>query len=489
MSTLQFVTQACPPDGCLPPSGQHTHGDEEKGRLGVMHQLLARGPQDEHLTGSPEITFFKDEWDTYLPFAMHQEEGSDGVFDRELSSPPYDGDRYPFFSGRSMLHVADIPRKGDMLNGVTLHIVLPKIRQGFVNGSEDRRVKTSWVESVAFSMIEYAQFSVDGQVLQTIPGQMIFLLSEVSPLGGRRRGYDEMTGKGKVFDGSEEVELYLPIPFWFCRQDDLSRPAFPLCSLRRGAKVQVTLRIRPWGEVVRTVQGGKTHTFPDLESSLCRARLICDFVWLEFDQRGLFNQARHEHLIEQTQHQVEIIEAANHDFKREILTSRPTKSIYFTLQDLQDITGDSVFGNRWMNTGTFDVNTQRAQAEAIRTGAFPPPMLTAQIYMSKEPREPLAPQLPGSNEESRAFYKFYSLLRPFYANGAIPRASGIYSYHFARFPFGIAPSGHYDLSTSTNLLHIRTSPEITRRLQLNIFTVSYNTLVFDQGEVSVSFID
>jgi hypothetical protein len=214
-----------------------------------------------------------------------------------------------------------------------------------------------------------------------------------------------------------------------------------------------------------------------------------DFIWLDRDQRGLFTQARQEYLIEQTQQQLEIIEEGHHDFKREILTSRPTKSLYFTLQDLQDITGDSVFGNRWMNLGTYDINTQRANAEAIRTGAFPPPMLTAQIFLSKQEREPLAPQLPDVNEEARAFYKFYSLLQPFYADGAMPAAPGIYSYHFALFPFRSTPSGHYDLSTSTNIIHMRTTTQINRRLQLNLFSVSYNMLVFDQGEVSVSYID
>jgi hypothetical protein len=482
MTTPVFASQdfcECPP-GELEVKAPTDH-------LGTMTQLLAMGPQDTHLCLDPEITFWKTFHQTYFYFESWQ---VDVPFDRELSSPPYEDDRYAFFGSVSTLHVADIPLdQGDVLGALTLHIQLSPITQGLVKGVANPAVVTTWVESVAFAMIDTVQFSVDGQVLQTMSGKAIYVMSETDSMGARREGYNRMTGKGVTYDGQSPVELYLPLPFWFCRTDDLTRPGFPLCSLRRGSKVQVSLRIRPWSEVVRTKASGIRHTFPDLQSSLAKVRLVANLARVDRDQALMFRHGYQEFLIEQTQEQVEIIEAGNHDFKREILVSRATKAIFFILQDLQEVTGDSVLGNRWTSLGTYDLITQRANADAIRSGVFPPPLLTAQIYLSNEEREPRAPSLPGSDEDKRVFFKYYSLVQPFYSDGAIP-GKGVYCYYFSLAPFSMMPTGHYDLSTSTNLIHLRTTERVSRRLQLTIFTVSYNIMELDgQGEVALRYID
>jgi hypothetical protein len=488
MSTPVFssMSECCDPPFPLVP--EEPPGDEASaGGVGVYQQLKAVGPQDRALTLDPEVTFFAPDWDTHFDFRT---EPVEVPFDRELSSAPYPEERYPFFSDRSTTHVAEVPLdKADMLGSVVLELHLPPITQGVIGGRPIQGARTSWVESVAFAMIEYVQFSVDGQILQTISGRMLYLLGEVQPLGSLRRGYERMTGRGVTHSGLEPVEIYLPLPFWFCRTDDLSRPGFPLCALRRGSKVTITMRVRPWGEVVRTLESGVAHTYPDLESSLVRAKLICTMVKLEADQRSMFRHGIQEFLIEQMQEQTEIVERGVHNFKREILLSRATKALFFTVQDMQDVTGDSVLGNRWTELGTFDLITASANRRDIQSGAFPPPVLTAQIFLSNEEREPRAPRLPDTKEDHRAYYKYYTMVQPFYSDAHMPREK-IYCYFFALAPFALVPTGNYDLSTSTNLLHIRTTDRISRRLQLTIFSTSYNVLLIDgQGEVAVKYID
>ena len=98
-------------------------------------QLSATGPQDELLTGDPEVTFWQTNPRRHTPFAL------------EAAEVPFQGTAD---FGRRV--TATTPRSiGDLLKGVWLQITVPNLTQYSVEPTSATNVK--WVNSIAYAVI------------------------------------------------------------------------------------------------------------------------------------------------------------------------------------------------------------------------------------------------------------------------------------------------------------------------------------------------
>ena len=86
--------------------------------------------------------------------------------------------------------------------------------------------------------------------------------------------------------------MYVPLCFWFCRNNGL---ALPLIALQYH-DVRVTMKFRDSAELVNYVGAS-----PPTVASLSDAYLLIDYVYLDSEERKRFAQASHEYLIEQVQ--------------------------------------------------------------------------------------------------------------------------------------------------------------------------------------------
>ena len=230
---------------------------------GGLMQLVAYGAQDIYLTGNPQITFFKVVYRRHTNFSM---ESIQQTWNGNADST----------DGRC---TSTISRNGDLVHKMYIQVettgTIAKI-----NGGSD------WIKT--------ATLEIGGQQIDKITGQWMEVWSELTepnPTGASLNGssngtlFQNMSGFGGVLNGQSvsASNVYVPLPFWFCRNPGL---ALPLIALQ-------------YHEVKLVLEHGSQTSI----DSACTQNLWVDYIYLDTDERRRFAQVSHEYLIEQLQYQ------------------------------------------------------------------------------------------------------------------------------------------------------------------------------------------
>jgi len=234
-------------------------------------QLVAYGAQDIYLTGNPQITFWKVVYRRHTNFAQESVEQT--------------------ISGSSTLTSGNrgtvtISRNGDLLSGV--HVV----STGALAGAGD-------------SAITDVEVQIGGQKIDKHTKEWMQMWAELTTPDSKADAYRAMTGVSGT-QGSSGTGVYathIPLQFWFCRNPGL---ALPLIALQYH-EVKVVFN---WGTA------GSSQT----------AKVFCDYVYLDTDERRRFAQVSHEYLIEQLQYQSEGTAKASY----KLTLNHPVKALYWT---------------------------------------------------------------------------------------------------------------------------------------------------------------
>ena len=241
---------------------------------GGLMQLVAYGAQDIYLTGNPQITFWKVVYRRHTNFARESIEQTISG-----SSTLTDGNR----------GTVTISRNGDLLSGV--HVV----STGAVGGLGDAAVKDVEVQ-------------IGGQKIDKHTAEWMQLWAELTTPDSKADAYRAMTGVSGT-QGSSGTGVYathIPLQFWFCRNPGL---ALPLIALQYH-EVKLVFN---WGTA-----GNAT------------AKVYCDYVYLDTDERRRFAQVSHEYLIEQLQYQNEGTSKSSY----KLTLNHPVKALYWTDGDV-----------------------------------------------------------------------------------------------------------------------------------------------------------
>ena len=238
---------------------------------GGLMQLVAYGAQDIYLTGNPQITFWKVVYRRHTNFAQESVEQT--------------------ISGSSTLSSGNrgtvtISRNGDLLSGV--HVV----STGALAGAGD-------------SAITDVEVQIGGQKIDKHTKEWMQMWAELTTPDSKADAYRAMTGVSGT-QGSSGTGVYathIPLQFWFCRNPGL---ALPLIALQYH-EVKVVFN---WGTA------GSSQT----------AKVYCDYVYLDTDERRRFAQVSHEYLIEQLQYQTEGTSKASY----KLTLNHPVKALYWT---------------------------------------------------------------------------------------------------------------------------------------------------------------
>jgi hypothetical protein len=123
--------------------------------------------------------------------------------------------------------------------------------------------------------------------------------------------FQNMSGMGgSVSADVDNLDIFIPLQFWFCRNPGL---ALPLIALQYH-EVKVIL-----DHVIGT-------TFPE---SVSHNKLWCDYIYLDTDERRRFAQVSHEYLIEQVQDQ----SLSNTSGSQDLNFNHPVKELIWTCAD------------------------------------------------------------------------------------------------------------------------------------------------------------
>lgn len=236
---------------------------------GGVVQLVATGIQDVHLTGNPEISFFRSNFKRHTQFAMSNEL-------QLMQGQPTAG-------GVSTIR---FEKKGDLL-GYTY--IMIKDNSVSPNGliRSPTNLSTSWN-----NIIDRVELLIGGQVVDT---QDVFFSNTISP------SFLSSTFSTRFHN---PVLHFLPLQFFFCKD---FQSALPLVAL---SYHDVELRIT-WASNYSL-------------SSAVEFRVFSNFVYLDTDERKHFAEKQLDMLIYQMQRVV-----AQPNYQQEIVFNHPVKFIAF----------------------------------------------------------------------------------------------------------------------------------------------------------------
>tara|TARA_B110000208_G_scaffold135662_1_gene164070 strand:- start:169 stop:1350 length:1182 start_codon:yes stop_codon:yes gene_type:complete len=248
---------------------------------GGLMQLVAYGAQDIYLTGNPQITFFKVVYRRHTNFSME-------AIEQTFSGTVAD-------NGRA---TATVSRNGDLVHKM------------YLQHSTGATSSTAERQNPSAMLIDSVELEIGGQQIDKHYGKWMEAWVELTEnKTGRAFGtnFQIMSGmcEGAIAvattadapaqhasDGETDVPfrkldqtlvriVYTPLQFWFCRNPGL---ALPLIALQYH-EVKVIFN---WGSI------DQTNT---------DAKLWCDYIYLDTDERRRFAQVSHEYLIEQVQYE------------------------------------------------------------------------------------------------------------------------------------------------------------------------------------------
>ena len=260
---------------------------------GLIQVFANDGPQDLHLTGNPDITFFKVVYKRHTNFAIesvtHQLDGS-------FNS-----------GGKSFLN---IPRDGDLLYKLYLEWNPSEVLKNLQNN----KIIAS---NLGYNMIDYAEILIGGVRIDRHHGHWMNIynsLTEYNP-EGTFNSYSDSTKltepdestitqslsfnyKGIQTHGSNTItaedvpkRAYIPFKFWFCKSTGL---ALPLIALQYHT---VTLNIK-YNNFENIFQDG---AITGNNISLNGNRIVAEYIYLDEEERRKFAKDSHEYLMEQVQ--------------------------------------------------------------------------------------------------------------------------------------------------------------------------------------------
>lgn len=262
---------------------------------GGILQLVATGDQDTHLTGTPQVTLFKQYYRRYTNFALeHIEQTILGVVAF--------GSKFSF----------TLKRSGDLVQRVMLELTLPPldVTDGKLSVQADDAgyYASGWVNWIGHRVVEETYLEIGGQRIDTLDSNFRWAWDQlVEP---DLEGYKTMVGA----DGASlnaGGTICIPLKFFFSHAPAM---ALPLVALQYH-DVTIHVKLRAFKELIhghgRRIQVQAAN--PDLALSeryedgtiRCltkpRCQVFADYVFLDKMERRKFAQYSHEYLVTVTQ--------------------------------------------------------------------------------------------------------------------------------------------------------------------------------------------
>ena len=249
---------------------------------GGLMQLVAYGAQDLYLTHEPQITFFKVVYRRHTNFAVESiEQTISGTVQADSDVD------------------VQISRNGDLVNNILLELTVT------ADASDATETPTT---GAGFAAINEVQLQIGGQEIDKQYGHWMMAWHELTASANMRQVGNDMWDQS----GEGTNRLYVPLMFWFCRDNGL---ALPLIALQYHP---VNLKIK-FAAATQTGMGGLT---------LSGAKCFVDYVFLDTDERKKFAQTKHEYLIEQVQQFTQQVNSnAGQTTKADLIFNHPVKEL------------------------------------------------------------------------------------------------------------------------------------------------------------------
>ena len=450
---------------------------------GGLMQLVAYGAQDIYLTGNPQITFFKVVYRRHTNFSME-------AIEQTFNGSADFGKRV----------TCTVSRNGDLMHRVYLQVTVPQV-------SVDDSKTFRWLNHLGHVLIKYAEVEIGGQRIDKHYGDWLHIWNELSQEAGKKAGYANMIGNVPALTAETtgaatnntlvpEMDLYIPLEFWFCRNPGL---ALPLIALQYH-EVKINIEFRAASDCCAGESSGL---------SLAAASLFVDYIYLDTDERRRFAQVSHEYLIEQVQFTGdESVSSVSNKIKLNF--NHPCKELIWVVQKDKVLTVDDASGGKqWFNyTDAIDASpfsgnpadpygdgllmvVPAAGSPAVDTGAYPSSTGvsdgTVVQWASKDvgfnPVFSAKLQLNGHDRFSERMGRYFNLVQPYQHHTNVPK-TGINVYSFGLKPEEHQPSGTCNMSRIDNAtlqLTLTAATVDSDDAKVRVYATNYNVLRIMSG--------
>ncbi len=167
-----------------------------------------------------------------------------------------------------------------------------------LNAVDTQTVAWGYVNRLGHAAIKECKVEIGGSKIDEQYGDWLNIWYELTHKVGQERGYAKMIGDVEhltnVSTGAKRAyQLYVPLQFWFNRNNGL---ALPLIALQYH-DVRVTVEFRGANTLINYNGTTAPTTLPSMQDCY----LLIDYIYLDSEERKRFAQASHEYLIEQLQ--------------------------------------------------------------------------------------------------------------------------------------------------------------------------------------------
>lgn len=277
---------------------------------GAIVQIISVGIQDNMLTATPDLTFWKSSHKQYTPFAT---ESIEQLFQNQCDF------------GRKATCL--IGRAGDLLEGGSFQCTLPQIDTSMgANGMLYAR----WLDYIGEHMIQEMNIEVGGQTISRYFGDYMHIWNQLTMPEAKLPAYYKLIGHTTQLtyltdpnfagipspcssistpgqtcvprNALPETTLYIPLMFWFCQNPGMALPILAL----QFHEVKINVSIRPlleclWAVTSLTATKGSVNARQAYTQSLVTASMYMDYVFCDVDERKTFVAEPHEYLFDQLQ--------------------------------------------------------------------------------------------------------------------------------------------------------------------------------------------
>jgi hypothetical protein len=404
-------------------------------------QLVAQGQQDQFITGSPQVTFFRGVYRRHTNFAMESMEQTltgNADFGRKCT--------------------ATVSRSGDLIHKAYLQVDLPALTPGGAAGANT----IAWTRNVGHHLIEEVSVDIGGAIIDRQYGQWLDIWAELTMPAAKADGYDVMIGNTATLTTQASSvpasTLYIPLQFWFCRNAGL---ALPLIALQHH-DVRINVTFRPFAELyVTQATGGGAPTAQPAAASLRDVKLFVDYIYLDGAERRMFTSSPHEYLIEQVQ-APGASSFTGTSVREKLSLSHPTKFLAWVFQADSAVASGA---NRWSDYTT--------------PGGTP--------YAGNEPMVEGKIQLGSHDRISTRPAGYFNLVQP-HTHFTRSPSTGVYVFSFALKPEEHQPSGSINMSRIESVvISATTSSAMSGAYRLHVYAVNYNVLRITSGLGGLAF--
>jgi hypothetical protein len=422
---------------------------------GGLMQLVAYGAQDIYLTGNPQITFFKVVYRRHTNFSMEAiQQTFNGTVGRGSSTV-----------------TATISRNGDLVGRLWLDVTLNQPTAQTAGGW------FNWTNNTGDAFVKQCEVEIGGQMIDRHYSQWLDIWNELTDHDESEHiGLNKHVAKeaylqqehSKPEISPNQIQLYVPLQFWFCRNPGL---ALPLIALQYH-EVKVKLVTRSTSALQNT---DSSAFVPDTTGTVPSVKLWADYIYLDTDERRRFAQVSHEYLIEQVQR-----ETATASTSQKLNFNHPVKALIWVIQEstaaLEKTTASDAVNPLQNQPGTAftsgnDYFNYNAGASATTEKIFG-------LEYQYEPFSTLKLQLNGHDRFAARNATYFRTCQPIQAGFNVP-SKHIYCYSFALKPEEHQPSGTCNFSRidSAKMMFGAVSSSST----LSVYAINYNVLRIMSG--------